>query len=576
MLFETLPIELIFEVFEYLHAVDIFRSFNDLNHQINEYLTLFPAYRVDFHQITKTEFTKFSQQHLPLIHLQIKSLISSDDDDTPNISSFLLKNHLYYDRFQYLQYLNLHAIESSLTLVKILDQCHQLTVLTLIQCKLNPEQNQILNRIWSLPKLHSCILDGVKLTQQPFSPLSIVSKSMRHLLIKTIICESQDVVTIFRCTPHLRQLQIAVFSHDDHDILSPTALPKLTTLQLSFTGSFLTLQRLFQQFPRLKSLRLKTSRLFVNGNEWKEFICDYVPLLKNFSLAMDIKLRRRETKPTSIDEFLSTFQTNFWLIDHQWFVRLDRRCWGDGLSAVLYTLPFAFEEFRSLDDFESKFTCDNIDVFRQYDHVKHLQNNIGSTGRVLDFIDGFPNVNYLETVLPCSESFLSIIPSLNQLRFIDVAILEDKLAYQQLQTILDRSPYLELLRVSELSDWDSSLLELKNASIRRLDLFNKDSMICDWYLSHEDCIALANSSIGQQCRTLVIELQERRSILELIERIPLLQSLTCRCKGDPPYPWSDKESMPDTLLEWLHQNLPRTSVCSRRIDQPSIIHIWIR
>lgn len=576
MLFEELPIELIFELFEYLHAFDIFCAFHGLNQRFERYLLLFPTYRVDFRQTTKTEFLHFSQQYLPLIHSRIVSWNVSDDDDTPNISSLLLKNPLYLDGCQHLQSLSLHAIDSTSVVIRILEQCDQLEKLTLSQCQLTPNQTLILQRIWNLPKLHSCTLDTLNLSGRSFAQLSTVAPSMLRLSLKNITCDLQDAVAIAEHTPHLRRLAIAVVCEDESEPMSLPSLPHLTTLHLSFTGPSRLLSSFFQHLSPLKSLQLRTERMVFNGDQWEQFIRDYVPLLRNFTLAMSFRLNPEQKRSKILDKFLSTFQTNFWLVDHQWFVRLDWNPSSHQSVAFLYTIPYGFDEFRFLNGLQCKSIVKRTKMDGLYDGVTHLRYCNGLSTSSANFIGHFSNVHHLEIVLPCSGSFLSLIPSLNQLHSIDVTMLDDKTVIQQLQTILDRAPRLQILTFSALFDFNVLLFQLKIPSLRRLDCFTKDSLIYSWYLNYEQCILLANSALEQQCRTLAISLQQRGLVLELINRMPLLQALTFQCQDDSSYRTALSEGKTDTFLQWLQEKLPPTCLCSRRIDHPPIIHVWIR
>jgi hypothetical protein len=101
---------------------------------------------------------------------------------------------------------------------------------------------------------------------------------------------------------------------------------------------------LFQKLPNLNRLTIKTKHIYLNGYDWKKTIENYFPKLKIFQLKMDLKSchwRNREEEP---DELQDSFQSAFWLQEHQWFVRCDWTSSSISNFATLYTLPYAFDE----------------------------------------------------------------------------------------------------------------------------------------------------------------------------------------------------------------------------------------
>ena len=72
MSFELLANETLYEIFEYLDAVELFRSFYGVNRRFNSILLVyFRSYRVNF----------LARYYLSLIIKQIVSLRLSDNDD---------------------------------------------------------------------------------------------------------------------------------------------------------------------------------------------------------------------------------------------------------------------------------------------------------------------------------------------------------------------------------------------------------------------------------------------------------------------------------------------------------------
>jgi hypothetical protein len=166
MNFESLPNEMLLELFEFFNGVHLFRTFYNLNIRFNTLLIVhFQRYHFDFRNISKGEFDRICGNQLLSITDRIISLCLSDDNETPNL---LDQFHSY--GFTLTQFTNLR----SLSLVRIRPQkkldillteslcLPNLTHLTITECYWGNENDFIglINSVWSLSKLTHCILRG--------------------------------------------------------------------------------------------------------------------------------------------------------------------------------------------------------------------------------------------------------------------------------------------------------------------------------------------------------------------------------------------------------------------------------
>jgi len=575
MLFEWLPNELILDIFEYLNAIHLLRAFYGLNSRLNNLInTSVKSYHLDFRSISKFDFDTIYQQHYQAITDKVVSIDIADDDETPNLPERFFSHHFIAAYFIQLQSLSFYSIRSFDILNNIILHCHRLPCLIhlkFIQCLLNNAPNYMINMIWRLSKLIDCHIDENMSKGIFFSELSETSSSIKYLSIKNWDCNFRYLSNILERTPSLQRLCITIICTAKTEKLT-IPVPFLTKLTLSFRGSIETIISIFQQMNNIRYLILNTSQLLLNGNEWKDILINYLPNLKDFRLKMNFQFPSCDNIEDNVDELLDTFQTDFWIRKHQWFVRCDWNPKDPFNEASLYTLPYAFHDFRLINDSYSKSTCPNRDDFWSYNHVKILQYERNISNNLVYFPIQFLNISHLEIILPFNIEFLSNIPSLNHLISLDVTLLSGNSVYHQLQTLLHRAPHLYLLRFSHVSDFEMILFQISNPSIRRLDFFTKESMLYSWYFNKEQCIALANSSLGQQCRTLVIDIKNRTNIIDLIDNMSNLQSLTFQCKDDK---WN-KKTLNDELIRWLYEHLPSTCLIVRHINQTSILQIWIR
>jgi hypothetical protein len=325
----------------------------------------------------------------------------------------------------------------------------------------------------------------------------------------------------------------------------------------------------------LRSLTISTSYLLLNGIEWENILVDHLPNLKHFQLKMSFQFPQCNDIDNEVDEFLATFQTNFWIEKHQWFVRCDWNSSNPFNHAILYTLPYAFNDFHFTNESSSKSTLPNEEDYWLYNRVQILQLENNKLNSFLSFSIQFPNISHLDIILPFNTNFLFNIPSLNHLKSLDITLLSGDSAYDQLQFLINRAPHLHLLRFSHLFDLEMMLFKITNPSIRRLDFFTKESMLYSWYFNLKQCLALAHSSLGQQCQTLVIDVENRTNIIDLINHMTNLQSIIFQCKDDK-WKFGTSAINDDEFIQWLHEHLPVTCSISRQIDRTSIIQIWIR
>ncbi len=142
--FELLPNEIIIECFEYLNAVDIFHSFDQLNYRINKLIRNIALY-LDTQTIPRLKLDQFYKKMFlnPEIKKQIYSLQLSNKSTYCQIHTFFSDFSLY--EFSNLRSLTLgEMVENDASQLKLmLPLLSQLTCLRLINCE--DKYNEILS-----------------------------------------------------------------------------------------------------------------------------------------------------------------------------------------------------------------------------------------------------------------------------------------------------------------------------------------------------------------------------------------------------------------------------------------------
>jgi hypothetical protein len=293
----------------------------------------------------------------------------------------------------------------------------------------------------------------------------------------------------------------------------------------------------------------------MNGYDWKELIINNLPKLKVFRL----KIIKHFEPNDNIYELIDSFRTEFWIKQHQWYVRCD--CYYSSIHefGTLYALPYTFNKYFYLNPCDSGSTEYDNKYMCRWNNVQYMENKNITRDSFNDLSllnSRFPNIIHFEITFPLADYI-----GLNNVSFIELTSLIVKLSnvidYYQLQKLLDQMPNLYLLQFNSFGGSPEGIFQLTNSSIRRLDLM-KAQLIHGNLFNNEDCINLINSLLGRQCEVLFIEIENRTDILNLIEQISHLRALTFRCK-DVIWNYSRSSSIDRKFSRWLKENLSSKS-----------------
>ncbi|CAF1476845.1 unnamed protein product [Rotaria magnacalcarata] len=491
MTLESLSNELLLDLFELFDAVNLLRAFSGLNTRFNSLLyTDVRSYRVDLRSISKEDFNILYPAYLPLISNSIIYLRLSDDEDTP-----------YF--------------------------------------------RDVIDQIWKLPKLSHLYWDFAFKYKRHFSMPTYLSISLQYLTIRNYDCCSYDFSRLFEKTPRLRKCFISSNSDEDDDLpISREFLPapqslSVTRLILLSIRSLPLMTSLFKLLPSITRLKVEIYSITLDGHQWKEMIVNYLPQLKDFQFKIDLDLCRSiddSTNEDKVDQYLSTYRTSFWIEHHQ----------------CVYSLPYAFVYFPLFDNdhnYHTKSTCSS-DIHHSYDSVRILGYEPWMFhDEALSHIQ-LINIEKLSLQLPIDQQFFSIIPKLENLLSLTVAIPTENHRLQ-LQALLDRAPRLFSLAFKFCVTSAMPPYRYTSSSICRLDLQGYDPSRRRHRYDIRQCMELSRSSIGIQCRILAIEVEKPKCILQLIYSMLNLRTLHVSYEND-------KRSNQYDLVKVLQRYLPST------------------
>ncbi|CAF1040568.1 unnamed protein product [Adineta steineri] len=245
--FDRLPVDLLYDIFDYFLAHDILLSFSNVSDRVDGVLRTYSFYRFDFKSISKDNFDLICRHIKPD---QVISLVLSDASATPGQSELFL-SRISIKQFTRLQSLTLYCIENeTLELILLdlnkLDQLrsfHINSVTTKSPLRIydySPLINQVtplLSKTLSqvLPKLHRLNIGQKFIATR--TPLLVNLRSLA--LAQSTINELQMILIQ---TPHLRSLDVCLEGDTSNIELLDTP-SQLKWLILTINGNYFLTNR---------------------------------------------------------------------------------------------------------------------------------------------------------------------------------------------------------------------------------------------------------------------------------------------------------------------------------------------
>ena len=581
---EIFPCELFVELFQFLSNVELLHAFLDLNDRLNRLIDLHLQNRpFSFQSISKQHFDRICHQHRFILPTNISSLHLSNDEETADLCELFLISGLTLDRFIHLQSLKLSHIDSFRTIDTLIFQCRHLPCLQkldLIDCQsLIQEQEEmtidLINNIWSLPSLVYCMMNTMKISTPWICQVSMICSTLEYLSIRMIDGGKNALYHLCKSIPNIRYLSIDVFycSREDRLKIHFPFLISLKTCQYSVDSTMSILRSL----PYLTSLTLELHNALLTGDNWQILFTRFLPNLQIFRLKMNFYWSVGRNRITRTNQLVDSYRTPFWIKEHQWYIRCDCYLGQNDHLAVLYTLPYAFDQCSYLNTYYSISTKPDDDQRYSHDRVQVVDPKfirLDSLHKLKLLSIRFPNVHQIDIQFPWIDySNIFDLSSFKQLRSLTVT-LNDSFSYEQLQTFLHHTSRLYSLKVLSFGGSIDGFFQLTNSSIRRLDLVvaqgKQGSLFTDKNRSN-----FILSPLGRQCEVFLINLENANDILEFIEKMPHLRVLICPLeKGD----WSHygiSSFKSQKLMFCLREGLSFQSSIKISSEEQSTISIWI-
>ncbi|CAF1466635.1 unnamed protein product [Adineta steineri] len=557
MIFEELPNEIVYEIFDYLSAVDLLLCFFNLNSHFNKLLyEQLNKSHFDFRRISKVNFDYICEKYISSLVDQITSIHLSNDDNTPSqIKLFLAHDNFKLRQFTNLKSISLSYVQSKQLLDQIMIECSYLPCLThfcLDSDGIEMDESDAEYFVYCLSELSTliyCYLDiscEFEVNFKKFSPdESHISTLLKHLTLGSIECSLGLLNRLLQCMPNLQSLKMDYRdNYEAYELLIPNL--SITRLEIRLYDTVSNLNNMLKTMHNLYYLTCTLFDDYINGNQWEEMIRKSLSKLKTINIQMKYEPPNNENKEVQLNEIVESFRTEFWINEYQRFIRcdwyiIDKQHEPSYSYVNIFTLPYIFHYFdgshecvltKSTYPYDNEhLTCNQID--RLHYRSSYFTDSILSRVRI-------NNIRSLTLSFPINEQFLSVISNLDQLNSLDVYIDEktnlDNIQ-SQLQYILDRTHFLYSLSFGPWSPANSHIpfKEITCASVRQLDIRGGPSY-SSWYVSpsvcEKQCVQLFHSPLAIQCETLIIKVTTRQIILDLVNNMPDLKALNVMCDDD--------------------------------------------
>lgn len=261
-----------------------------------------------------------------------------------------------------------------------------------------------------------------------------------------------------------------------------------------------------------------------DGQKWEKLIVSSLPLLVNFQFYF--KFWKDSGPKGDINRIISTFATPFYLEEKHWFVRCDAHCQRFS-SAVLYSLPFAFERFEiithSFQESVSTLPMNSTSNFNQniYRKIKTLVTEVKC-----DQLDpGLTKRNVKHLVLKFSGTPTDWIFSMNYLRQLSLDH-RINMTPKDFSRLLTNLPWLNSLIASYhtlkclTNCWKNKLVcEQLSYKIRSLNVCSNEYglFLIQNYVRVDELVHIVRI-FGRRCQHLTVTVYSRNVVAGLLLR----------------------------------------------------------
>ncbi|CAF0981479.1 unnamed protein product [Adineta ricciae] len=350
---ETLPNEILCEVFQFITTPQLFHAFDNLNNRFAYLIRNVPLH-VEFSRVTKSSHDVFCR------------LIASDAEMKKNIISLRLSNDETVGRIEdFVSVISLNHLDNLRSLT--LDQVDEAGVQVLLPMLRSLSKLCYFSFLRKTELESDCIQSGFGApAPQPLDFKSILSsKHLRTLSLPYFICNpisihealnvtsatlfyacTNDVLQLFISAPLLKHFRARKLSKPCMQSDAPTNVDVNAVHLKDFLLDWCDvecdeLEFLLKRIPNLKTLSLSS---YYDVDEpvayfWQKLIESSLEHLRVFNFCFQFHCKRDSSDGLHL---FNGFQNDFWHEQHHWYTNYTIR---RGYSGAIYTIPYSRSEY---------------------------------------------------------------------------------------------------------------------------------------------------------------------------------------------------------------------------------------
>ncbi|CAF1006676.1 unnamed protein product [Adineta steineri] len=519
-IFEFLPNENLLQCFHYLNIIDIFHSFDQLNHRFNSLIRNIP-FSLNFQNIqNKFQCDQFCMKMSMdgTIKNQLYSLHLSNQNTWYPVHFFLSKFSLL--QFSHLRSITLHSVTRNnwKSIQPMISSISELSSFRIIDGE----------------RLSNEIISVLVMTQLQtlFIPMQLLRESIPDINFSSIMhlsiykCNFDVLFILFNNAPKLNYLKIKHISGNTSNVTTDDirciANPanNLKTLHIDgFDNNADYLFSLLKRTPNLENLIILCSHYdqnMTNANVWQSLITTSLPHLKNFKFKFDFS---RSSFSYINEQSLKEFQNDFWYNEHHAYTEVSIA----KSSASIYTIPYPSDRFEFLFEFH-RYYDESIDNTNTFNNVKELIFNPVICSEKCQY--HFSNVNLLSLGDP--HLFFANRIQMNY----------SHLKHLQTMVNLSNIKHLTLLHGSQMESIDvfkeiiKSTTQLTSLEMKlsELKLLFEDDEICKYFTESIRKLKISYDPLSKPYRLkpfykILINLKELKCSLNELDTLLLIKNL---------------------------------------------------
>ncbi|CAF1095163.1 unnamed protein product [Adineta ricciae] len=516
---EVLPNEILIECFQYLDALQIFSSFDQLNSRFNELIRRTPLY-VDFRNFSPSLCQQICEAMLldPTMKEYIYSLHLSNKDTGMRIESF--RRMFALEEFSRLQSLTLIGV-NQLSYEILMLMLASMTSLTCFHLK---DSNIDLDEIVS--SLHRSIIQIITLPRLP-KDLTLLGHfaSLRSFTIDT--CNAWQLIQVLNAIPTLKYLQINYLSREvaESDKINlkkfTHSLRHLVINKTTF--KVCDIKMIIAHTPNLNRLTLFADFIYdlFECQKWERLFHTYLSHLKVFQFCFQFNHKGYQS---NVEERLQAFHNYFQRYVHSRFIESMLSC----DKAMICTVPYAFATFELYSGMNRyhELAIDHQNMFSNVTQLTIHQNSMKTDERYSSFSflrsERWSFVReYMLGPLKAND-ILSMVKNFSHVKYLDVSHVFKFESPSVLVEILRETPRVSSLTISfdtvNSSLNDDELCQYLKRMIRNLHITKLWNFL---RLRHDD-IQLKFCEVFSNLDQLTCTVQKTCQMIFLLTHLPKL------------------------------------------------------